>query len=575
MDPTPQNRQAGSASTSQVMTPAAAVQLALSHQQAGRLQQAESIYRQVLAVDPNHADALHYLGVLALQVGQPAAAIDSLRRAIAVNPHVAVFHGNLGSAYGAAGRMDEAIESFRTAIRIDANFADAHNNLGTALMKTGRLEEAAASFRRAIQLRPQAAEYHNHLGSALQDLERLDQAVAAYRQALRIRPEFGDARYNIALALSKQGQLDLAKTNYEQALRINPQHADAHNNLGNVLREQGKFDEALACYEQAIAINPNLAHARKNRGMAWLRLGDYQRGWPEYQWRWQCADSPPRDFSQPQWNGSPLAGRTILIHAEQGLGDTLQFVRFLPQVQARGGRVVLECQPALVKLLSQCRGVDAIVPRGESLPQFDVHCPLLSLPTALGVTLENLSSQVPYLFVDEARRERLRVRLAAIEGFKVGINWQGNPQFRADRFRSMPLTHFEPLAKVQGVRLVSLQRGPGEDQLPAIAGRFEVVELPAANEPAETFADDAALVANLDLVVTSDTSVAHLAGALGVPVWVVIPFSPDWRWMLGRHDSPWYPTMRLFRPERIAGWDEMFSTIAAELTQRVNRQTTS
>lgn len=557
------------------MTPAAAVRLALSHHQAGRLAQAESIYRQVLAVDPHNADALHYLGVLALQAGQPAAAIDYLRRAIGVHPQIAMFHGNLGSAYGAAGRYDEAFESFRQAIRLDPNFADAHNNLGTALLKVGRAEEAVASFRRATELRPQSAEYHNHLGTALQDLERLDEAVAAYRQALRIRPEFGDARYNIALALSKQGQLELARKNYEHALRIHPGHADAHNNLGNVLREQGQFAEALACYERAIELKPDLAHARKNRGMAWLRMGDYQRGWREYEWRWKCSDSPPREFSQPQWDGAPLAGRTLLVHGEQGLGDTLQFVRFLPQVQARGGRIVLECQPPLAKLLAASRGMDEIVVRGERLPEFDVHCPLMSLPTALGTTLDNLPREVPYVFVDPQRRQQWQARLATIAGLKVGINWQGNPQFKADRYRSMPLAQFEPLARLEGVRLISLQRGAGVEQLRQIADRFEVLELPAADDNAEAFVDTAAIMQNLDLVVTSDTSVAHLAGALGVPTWVIVPFSPDWRWMIGRDDSHWYPTVRLFRPQRIAGWDEVFSTIAAELTQLVNRRTTT
>ena len=553
-------------------TIAEALTLGLKHHQAGQLQQAESIYRQILKVDPQNADAWHYLGVLAMQVGQFPAAVDSIRRAIAIHPSAPGFHSNLGSVLGAMGRYDEAVESFKAALKLDANHFDAHNNLGTALIKQGKFEEAVASLRRAVKLRPQSADAHINLGNALQDMEKLEEAVASYRQALRIDSNHADGRYNLGLAQGKLGQFDQALTNYQHALRVRPNHADAHNNLGNVLRELGRFAEALESYENAIRIKPELAQARKNRGMAWLRLGDYQRGWPEYEWRWKCDDSPPRGFKEPLWDGSPLEGRTILLHAEQGLGDTLQFVRFAPLVHERGGRVLLECQTPLVELLKNCRGVEQLIPRGEPLPAFDVHAPLMSLPTIFGTTLETLPAEVPYVFVDQQLAEHWREELEKLSGVKIGINWQGNPKFRADRFRSMPLAHFGRLANVEGVRLISLQRGPGVEQLAALNGRFEVTQLETAADDAQSFADTAAIMQNLDLVVTSCTSIAHLAGALGIPCWVAIPFSADWRWMLDRDDSPWYPSLRLFRPASIAGWEELFERMADELGKLVQQQ---
>jgi tetratricopeptide (TPR) repeat protein len=546
-------------------TIAEALAQALHCHQAGQLQQAERIYRQVLQVDPRHADALHLLGVIALQVGQHQPAIDHIRQAIALDPYNATYQSNLGSALAGIGRFEEAAASFRGALVLNPQFADAHNNLGSAQMKLGRLDEAVASFRRAIQLRPTYADAYNNLGSALQEMDRLEEAAASYRQALRLKPDYADARYNLAVALGKLGQLDLALGSYEQAIRLRPEHADAHNNLGNVLRELGRFDEALAAYEAALRLRPDFPLAHKNRGMAWLRMGDFERGWPEYEWRWRCDDSPPRQFSQPMWDGSSPEGRTILLHAEQGLGDTLQFIRYAPLVHQRGGRVLLECQSPLMLLLAQAAGVDALIERGQPLPEFDIHAPLLSLPGIFRTTLETIPAQVPYLQVDPERVQHWHRELAGLDGFTVGINWQGNPKFRGDRYRSIPLAHFEPLARIPGIRLISLQYGPGTEQLTAVGGRFEVTQLPADADSARAFVDTAAIMRNLDLIITSDTSTAHLAGALGLRVWTAIPFSADWRWLLAREDSPWYPTMRLFRPSRPVGWEELFQRIAAEL----------
>jgi tetratricopeptide (TPR) repeat protein len=550
-------------------TVAEALNIALKHHQAGNLQQAEAIYRQVLAVEPANAQALHFLGVAALQRGQPAAAIEHIARACQLDPMNATYHGNLGSAYGTLGHFDRAVESLKAALRCDPNFADAHNNLGAALSKMGKHEEAVAAIRRAIKLRPTLVAAHINLGNVLQEQAKLDEAIASYRQALRLEPDNVDARYNLGLAVSKRGEFALAEENYRHALRINPRHADALNNLGNALREQGKFAESLACYEQALVLRPDLAQAHKNRGMAWLRLGDWQRGWPEYEWRWRCDDSPPHGFKLPQWDGSPLAGRTILLHTEQGLGDAIQFVRYVPVVKQRGGTVLLQCQPPLMNLFAHVEGVDQLIPRGEKLPPYDVYAPLLSLPNLLGLPDPAAAGSVPYLFADPELREHWSRELAGIEGRKIGINWQGNPNHPKDTQRSLPLSHFLRLASVSGVRLISLQKNIGLEQLRKLLDPGLVLDLGSRlDEEHGAFMDTAAVLASLDLLITSDTAIAHLAGgALGARVWVVLPFSPDWRWMIDREDSPWYPSMRLFRQRRPGDWAEVFERIAAELQQ--------
>jgi tetratricopeptide (TPR) repeat protein len=553
-------------------TVAEALNIALKRHQSGNLPQAEAIYRQVLAVDPANPQALHFLGVVALQMGQPAAAVEHIQRACQIDPLNATYHGNLGSAYGTLGRYDKAVESLKAALRCDPNFADAHNNLGAAFSKLGKNDEAAAAIRRALKLRPTLVAAHINLGNVLQEQARLDEATASYRQALRLDPDNVDARYNLGLAVSKRGEYAQAEENYRHALRINPRHADALNNLGNALREQGRFADSLACYEQALSVKPDLSQARKNRGMAWLRLGDWQRGWAEYEWRWRCDDSPPHGFRQPLWDGSSLEGRTILLHTEQGLGDAIQFLRYVPLVKERCGTVLLQCQPPLMKLFAQAAGVDQLVPRGEKLPPYDVYAPLLSLPHLLGVNDPVSAGSVPYLFANPKLAEHWHWELARIEGRKIGINWQGNPNHPKDVQRSLPLSHFLRLAEVPGVRLISLQKNAGIEQLRQSSASEAVLDLGSRlDEEHGAFMDTAAVLASLDLVITSDTALAHLAGALGVSVWVVLPFSPDWRWMLDRDDSPWYPTMRLFRQRQPGDWSEVFERIAAELATDEHR----
>ncbi len=345
---------------------------------------------------------------------------------------------------------------------------------------------------------------------------------------------------------------------FHQALRLCPEAADVHTNLGNALREQGRPAESLSCFQEAIRLKPDSIDAHWNRALAWLLLGDFENGWPEYEWRRQIKGFSIRSFPQPGWDGENLTGRTILLHAEQGLGDTLQFIRYASLVKERGGTVLFQCPPLLVRLLASCPGVDRLIPDGEALPPFDVQAPLLSLPAMFHTTLATVPGKVPYLFPEPDLVNGWREKLSHHRGFKIGIVWQGNPRYRSDRYRSLPLTNFAPLGRLTGVELFSLQKGSGPEQVRALGDPFRIVDLA---DQLDDFAQTAAVMKYLDLIVTADTAVAHLAGSLGVPVWVLLRFAPDWRWLLHRPDSPWYPTMRLFRQERRGDWQPVIQAV--------------
>ncbi len=353
-----------------------------------------------------------------------------------------------------------------------------------------------------------------------------------------------------------------AETNYRRAVQLRPDYIEALNNLGNVLRIQGRMAEALECYDQALDLQPDHADVHLSRAMAWLERGEFERGWPEYEWRLKCQRYAIPPFRRPPWDGSPLEGRTILLYADYGVGDALQFIRYAPLVQRRVGRVIVTCGRPLGRLLATCPGVERVVSEGDSLPDFEVYAPLMSLPGIFGTTLATIPAEVPYLAPDEGLVETWHRQMNTAVGLRIGIVWQGNPQNTRDHMRSFRLAQLEPIALRPGIRLFSLQKGHGSEQLGEIGGRFELTDLSGG---LVDFLDTAAAIVNLDLVIAPDTAVAHLAGALGVPVWVALPFAADWRWMSGRDDSPWYPTMKLFRQRRWGEWDEVFERIAREL----------
>jgi tetratricopeptide (TPR) repeat protein len=536
----------------------------------GRLEEAVVCFRDAIRLNPNLAQAHNNLGAGLRQLGRFEEAIGCYRQALRLNPAYPEAHNNLGEALLAQNRPEEAVAPCREALRLHPGSAQAHNTLGSALRQLGKFDDAIAHYRQALQLQPNYGEAHSNLGIAFYQQRKLDAAIASYRQALSSKPELPQAHYNLGVALAEQGRLDDAVPAYQEAVRLKPNYAEAVGNLGHALRAQGKLDEALACYQRAVELSPDDPAAHMSRAFAWLLLGDYEKGFAEYEWRWRAREfgSPP--FAAPPWDGLPLAGRTILLHAEQGLGDTLQFVRYAKLVQARGGRVVLLCQKPLKRLLVATPGVDQIVAQGETIPDFSAHAPLLSLPRIFGTTLQTTPADVPYVFPEPALVERWSKVVAEVPGFKIGIAWQGNPDFRGDRFRSFPVKHLAAVAALPGVRLISLQKGPGTEQLHTLPEPFPVVDLGSGlDEESGPFMDTAAVMMQLDLIISMNSAIVHLAGALGARTWLALDAASDWRWLLGREDSPWYPSLRLFRQERLGDWDGVFRRMAGALEEEL------
>lgn len=517
-------------------------------------------------VPGDEAVALNEQGVALARQGRFDEAAVCFRRAIAVWPAYASAYNNLGLVLARQGRLDEAVSSYHQALCFEPGSAEALVNLGNAFREQGKPEAAVAALRRATQLRPALPEAHVGLGQVLARQNRLVEAEEAYRQGLRSCPEAPALWLGLGNVLGKLWRLEEAEAALREALRRSPDSADAHNALGVIEAQRGRDHDALACFERALELRPDLPDGHANRAMIWLLHGDYQRGWAEYEWRFRGSSYAARPMPRPAWDGSDLAGRTILIHSEMGFGDALQFARYAALVKRKGARVLLECPPPLVQLLSTCPGVDRAVPRGSALPPFDVHAPLMSLPSLLGTTLQTVPAEVPYLSAEPERVERWGRELRAAPGLRVGIAWQGSLSSPSSRVRAVPLAAFAPLAAIEGVTLYSLQKGPGSEQLQEVAGRMQIIDLgPRLDVGAAAFVDTAAVMKNLDLVISSDTAIIHLAGALGVPVWVALGYPAEWRWLLGRDDSPWYPTLRLFRQEAPGDWASVFRRIAAEL----------
>jgi tetratricopeptide (TPR) repeat protein len=498
---------------------------------AGQFDRAEGIYRQLLVAAPQAAELWHEMGLVQMQAGRSDAAIGFLQRATELDPTSATYHSNLGAVYRMLKRNDDAV----------------------------------TSFRRALACGPPPAELCNNLALVLKDSGQTDDALRWFDEAVRIRPDFANAHFNRGNLLLDVGRLDEAIESYRRSLALNPADAGVFCKLGVAHYDQGKLDLALAAFDRAIALQPNYPEVRRNRGLALLAQGDYERGWSEFAWRLECEGFGKRQFSQPQWDGSPLAGRTLLAHAEQGLGDTLQFIRYAPLVEESGGRVLLEVQAALLPLLRQSGFGKWIIQPGPTAG-FDVQCPLMSLAGYLPDRDGRPFWREPYLTADPQLVADWGARLSDMPGFKVGIVWAGNPDHPHDRFRSVRLAEFAPLAHIHGVQLISLQKGAGRRELDAISPGLPLVDL-AAELDASTgaFMDTAAVMSHLDLVITVDTSIAHLAGGLGTNVWVALHASPDWRWLNRGTRTPWYPSMRLFRQAAFDCWPPVFEEMAVEL----------
>jgi tetratricopeptide (TPR) repeat protein len=531
--------------------------------------EAEQCYLAALQSGNDDPEVLFNFGVLKHMDGQLEAAVALYQTAMALKPEFPDCLNNLGLALRALGRLDEAMARFREALALRPDFFDSILNLGNAVFLTGQTEEAVDWFRRAVQLRGAHAGAHNSLGVALKALGRVDEAIDEFGQAVRFEPTLAEAHSNLGNALKLAGRLPAAVAAYRAALEINPQNALVWTNQGSALQQGGAIAEALEAFEQAVTIDPDLPEAHWNRALAWLAMGDYERGWPEYEWGFRAGARPLPSRKLPRWNGDVMPGKTLLVSAEQGFGDAIQFVRFIGQARARVGKVLLECRPELSALLSTCAGVDQVISPDTpdtALPEVAARIPLMSLAGALGVRRDDLPGPYPYLSIDAARVGR-PASVIGTDGFKVGLVWGGSSAHQDDWNRSCAPALLSPLLAVAGARFFSLQKGRDPGELRSVGA-----ELQDLASVLEDFADTAAAIAGLDLVITVDTAVAHLAGAMGKPVWVLLPFAPDWRWGLHEDSTPWYPSARLFRQPRPGDWKSVMASVLHALGSALHKR---
>jgi len=537
---------------------AAALQEALALHRQGQLAAAEKAYARVLKSFPDQFDALHLLGLLKLQAGKAGEAQRMITSALKIAPNSPDAHANLGLVLGALKRPVDALASFDRALALDANHFEALANRGNVLLDLGRNDEALAALDTVLARDPRHLPSRVNRANALVALGRPEEAIGEYDAALALNPNDTKALFNRANALFRAGRYAESLAGFDRLLALGSQLPEGLSSRGLALQALGRHQDALADYAKAIALAKDYVDAHFNEALALLTVGDYARGFTEYEWRWKRAGLARRSHGKPLWLGEyPLGRKTILLHAEQGLGDTIQFARYAPLLAQGGATVVLEVQAELKALLSDLAGV-RVFARGETLPPFDVHCPLGSLPLAFKTTLATVPAGIPYLRASEERVAKWRPRLAALPGRRVALAWAGNPNHINDRNRSIALARLQPLLSAPGVSVVSIQRDVPESDRAALAG------LTHLGEELADFQDTAAVIALCDLVITVDTSVAHLAGAMGRPLRVLLPFWPDWRWTLDAERSPWYPDARLYRQGADGDWNSVVAHLAAD-----------
>jgi Flp pilus assembly protein TadD len=506
------------------------------------------------------------------------------RSSLATTTYVASTYFKQGTELLRQGSFAEAEAYLREVIRVWPKHPGALNNLGTSIWRQGRVGEAEEYYRKAMAEAPNDFGVLNNLGNALWEQSRPRDAVELYQQALRLQPDSPETQMNLGVALSDLGEFDQALAWFHTSLRLRPNVPEALDNVGMTLARLGRWDETITWYDRALAVRPDYAEAHRNRAFLWLAHGDYERGWPEHEWRFRCRNHRGVSVSRPAWKGEDLEGRTILLHAEQGLGDVVEFIRFAAPIKRRGARVIVACPDSLLRLLAEYPMVDSVHDWFGPVPDCDVHLPLMSLPAFLGTTLASLPGEYPYLAADPLTVSLWRPLIertlsVAYPGraqrshddrrtVRIGIVWQGNPTHRNDGRRSFPLRLFAHIAELPEVRLISLQKGMGIEQLNDPQRRFPVAVFPncgPGGSDRRDFLDTAAIMAQLDLVIAPDSSVAHLAGSLGVRAWVPLHAVSEWRWLIGRDDSPWYPSITLFRQDSAGDWESVFRRMAARL----------
>jgi tetratricopeptide (TPR) repeat protein len=623
----------GALDASQHVSPAAQLSAALEAHGAGRLDVAQAIYSALVAHDPAHADALHYWGVARHQLGDQRGALALMDRALEHAPANAVCWSNRSLAARALGQLDEATHNLREALRLAPEFVDAHNNLALALRDAGDLEGAERRFRAALALEPGSVNARVNLGSLLARLGRHEEALACYREALTFAPTDAALHFNLANALRARGESGAAIAHYRKAVEFAPRYAAAWTNLGTALGQAGDYRAAEACYRHAVELDPNAAnlvclgaalgaqgrndeeephylraleldpeHADARQNLVWLKLkrGEYREGWAEYARRWRASDYAPFDIEGiPEWTGEPLDGKRILLVHEQGFGDQIQFVRYATTLVERGASVDV-CVPQTLQLLAQSVPGVHRAWTGKPAGDYDYWLYVMSAPAACGTELDTIPATVPYLFAREVEIEAWRPRVQAAlpadlarrpaaaasesanasakaparerkpAGYRnIGLVWAGSPTFYNDRNRSVALTELRALFALENISWFSLQKGESaRAQLATLAGDAHIHDF---SDDLRDYADTAALIMNLDLVVTVDTSVAHLAGALGKPAWILVPVNGEWRWLEKRADSPWYPTARLFRQREVGDWQSAIDELRDALAEKPSR----
>lgn len=499
---------------------------AVAHHQSGRLKEAAQMYDQVLASEPENPDALHLRGLVEHQRGDDAKARPLIEKAVKLKPNEPTFLVNLGEVYRAIWRMDEAEQCQRRAIAIDPRIAEAHANLSVILRMKRQLEEAERSARQAVALNPQLAASHMNLGTVLTDRGEEEAAIRCFQTASR----WGERPANVM------------------------------SNIGDALRKLGRLEEGKQALQEAVRLNPGNAMSHWNLSLIYLLEGDLPRGFAENEWRLRTRYVAAPRLNKPMWDGSDINGKSILIYAEQGFGDAIQFARYATLLADRGATVVLECQPQLVKLLSTVKGIQQVIPRGEQLPDCDLQAPILSLPHLFRTTLATIPSASSYVRIPEESKQKIEPLIdLQSPNLKIAIAWAGNSMHSNDKRRSINPAALAALGKVPGIDWYNLQMNAGDS--------LQQTGLPLRDltKSLDDFADSAALLNRMDLLISVDSAAAHLGGAMGLPTWLLLPMVPDWRWLLNSETTPWYPGLRLFRQQDRGNWPEVIERVARTL----------
>lgn len=526
-------------------------------------------YGQALVLNADLAEAWNGRGALLLAAGRFSAALENFDHALTLKPHDAAVSNNRAGALRALKRADEALALIDDLLKAHPDHADAWRTRAAILEDKSRFADALAAYDKVLALRPCWPEALEGRGKMLLALRRPFEALEAFDAAIALSPRFADAHNNRGKVLVQLNRLDEALAAFDATLALMPKSAPAHANRGSVLIFLGRMDEALVSLDRSIALDPKYADAYANRGILHLLTGNFAQGWTDREWRGRKKVEPVklRGHAQPQWQGQDIAGKTLFIHSEQGLGDTIQFCRYARLAAARGAKVFLSVQDKLVTLLAPLTPDVAVLDSKSAPAAFDYHAPLMSLPGIFGTALDTVPAGSPYLYADPARVARWKKQIGG-KGFRIAINWQGNPLSAIDAGRSFPVSCFQALGAIPGARLISLQKNAGLEQLKSLPDGM-AVEWPGPDFDAgpDAFLDSAALMEAVDLIVTSDTAIAHLAGALGRPVWVALQKVPDWRWLMDRDDCPWYPGMRLFRQTVRGDWTGVFARMTEDATK--------